>query len=128
MRPLERREKQRRSLLCPASPAACCQERRESLSRPCHNFSIGRHLWFCPKRSPPRQGVAEQSVECCSDRPTTFSCDFPPVFFASHPRQSIPDATVENERGSQEVVENRRAYDKVAEFQCVELHEKSPTY
>src|SRR6267378_3266672 len=76
MRPSGRREKQRRNLPCRASPAECCQERRESLSRPCHNFSIGRHLWFGPMRLPPQQRVVQPQRECSSDRPTTFAFDF----------------------------------------------------
>src|SRR5207237_9978704 len=76
-----RRERQRRNLPCPASPAECRQGRRESLLRPCHNFSIGRHLWFGPMRSPPQQRMVELLIECCSDRATTFACGLLQSFF-----------------------------------------------
>src|SRR5260370_209967 len=55
MRLLGRKERQRRNPPCQASPAECCQERREFPSGPCHNFSIGRHLWFGPIHSPPQR-------------------------------------------------------------------------
>src|SRR6266481_5108424 len=77
MRLLGRTERQRRNLPCRASPAECCQERREFLSRPFHNFSIGRHLWFGPLRSrPPRREVQPQT-EYRSDRSETFAYEFP---------------------------------------------------
>src|SRR5258708_39191178 len=111
MRLLGRRERQRRNLPCRASPAERCQERRESLSRPCHNFSIGRPLWFGPMRSPPPRGTVKQLIECCSDRATTFACDFPPVdFLASESRHGNPNATLEPDRKFDQVVENRGAY------------------
>src|SRR6267378_8105528 len=107
MRPLGRRERQRRNLPCRASPAECCQERREFLSRPCRNFSIGRHLWSAPMRSPPRRGMVEQPIECWSDKATTFACDFPPLVFLSfNPRRGNPDAILKHDRKFEEVVEN----------------------
>src|ERR1700687_4796428 len=108
MRLLGRRERQRRNLPCRASPAECCQERRESLSRPFHNFSIGRHLWFGPMHSPPQRRVVQPQIECSSDRSTTFSCDFPQVvFLASDTRRCSRDATVKSAREFSEVVENK---------------------
>src|SRR5216683_8277706 len=112
MRLLGRTERQRRNLPCRASPVECCRERRESLSGPCHNFSIGRHLWFGPMRSPPRRRVVQPQIECSSDRSTTFACDFPrEVFLASGPRRCSLDATVKSEREFQEVVENRGTWE-----------------
>src|SRR5713226_5068071 len=106
MRPLRRRERQRRNLPCRASSAECCRERRESLSRPFHNFSIGRHLSFGPTRSPHQRGAVGQPVECCSDRATTFACHFLlAVFLATDPRRCTPVATVKSEQEFQEVVE-----------------------
>src|SRR2546426_12174667 len=102
-----RRERQRRNLPCPASPAECRQGHRESLLRPCHNFSIGRHLWFGPMRSPPQQRVVQTQIECSSSRSATFACDFPRVvFLASGPTRCSLDATVKSEREFPEVVEN----------------------
>src|SRR5260370_35200714 len=83
MRLLGRRERQRRNLPCRASPAECCQERRESPLRPFHSFSIGRHLWFGPMRLPPQRGGAGQPIECCSGRVKTFPLGFPPATFLS---------------------------------------------
>src|SRR6267143_1937724 len=111
MRPSGRREKQRRNLPCRASPAECCQERRESLSRPCHNFSIGRRLWFGPMRWPPRRRLAQPQIKWSSDRSKTFACDFPPVdFLSSDLRGGNPDATLERDRNLEEVAENRGTY------------------
>src|SRR5260370_32931281 len=108
MRLLGRRERQRRNLPCRASPAECCQERRESPLRPCHNFSIGRHLWFGPMRLPPQREVAGQPIECCSDRSTTFACDSPPVvFLASYPGRCSPNATLRSGREFKEGIENK---------------------
>src|SRR6267143_6389021 len=98
MRPLGRKEKQRRNLPCRATPAECCPERRESLSKPNHNFSIGRRLWFGPMRWPPRRRLVQPQIKCCSDRSITFACDFPLVGFFLHPREGNPDATWEHER------------------------------
>src|SRR6266849_3220071 len=108
MRLLGRTERQRRNLPCRASSAECYQGRREPLSKPFHNFSIGRHLWFGPMRLPPQREVAGQPIECCSDRSTTFACDSPPVvFLASYPGRCSPHATVKSEREFQEVIENK---------------------
>src|ERR1700716_225875 len=79
MQPLGRRERQRRNLPCRVIPVECCQERRESLSIPCHYLSICRQLWFGPMRSPPQQRVAQRPIEYCSDKPATFACYFPPI-------------------------------------------------
>src|SRR6266446_2671299 len=108
MRLLGRKERQRRSLLCRAGLAECCPERQESLSGPSHSFSIDRHPWSCPMRSPPQRGMAGQPLKCCSGSLTTFSCDIPPaVLLASNPEGCSLDATVKGERELQEVVENR---------------------
>src|SRR6266849_6149897 len=108
MRLLGRTERQRRNLPCRASSAECCQGPRESLSGLRRNFSIGRHLWFGPRRSPPQRGVAGQPIECCSDWSITFACDSPPVvFLASYPGRCSPHATVKSERDFQEVIENK---------------------
>src|SRR5258708_4194045 len=108
MRLLGRTERQRRNLPCRASPAECHQERRESPSKPFHNFSIGRHLWFGPMRSPPQRGMAGQPIECCSGSSTTLACDIPPaVLLASDPGRCSLDATMKIERELQEVIENR---------------------
>src|SRR5260370_40674427 len=109
MRPLGGRERQPRKPPCRASRAECCQERRESLSGPCHNFSIGRHLWFGPMRSPPQRGMAGQPIECCSGNSKTFACDYlgSSSYFRSCPVRCSPDATVKRKREFQEVVENR---------------------
>src|SRR5580693_9393164 len=80
MRPLGRRERQRRNLPCRASPAGCCQERRESPSRPCHNFLAGRHPWLGPLHSRLQRVVIGQ-IECCLGKSATFACDFPPIGF-----------------------------------------------
>src|SRR5882724_3385271 len=99
MRPLRRKERQRRNLPCRASSAECCLERREPLSGPFHNFSIGRHLWFGPLRSPPRRRLVQPQIRWSSDRSTTFACDFPPVdFLSSDPRGGNPDATWQRDR------------------------------
>src|SRR5713226_8560707 len=116
MQPLGRTERQRRNLPCRASPAECCQERRESPSRPFHNFSIGRHLWFGPMRWLRQRRVVEQPVECYSNRATTFARDFPPVFcLASEPKRCSRDATVKSQREFQEVVENRGTWEGESE-------------
>src|SRR6266849_9033843 len=101
MRPSGQKEKQRRNLPYRASPVECCRERRESLSRPCQNFSIGRHLWFGPMRPPPRRGVVGQLIEHCSNRATTFACYFlPVVLLATDPRRCTPVATMKSARVS----------------------------
>src|SRR6266853_503182 len=98
MRLLGRTERQRRNPPCRASPAECCQERREFLSRPFHNFSIGRHLWFGPLRSrPPRREVQPQT-EYRSDRSETFAYESLEQFLASDSRRCSPDATVKREQ------------------------------
>src|SRR5438105_1894009 len=81
MRPSGRRERQRRNLPCRASPAECCRVHRESLLKPCQNFSIDRHPWFGPMRLPSQREVAEQPTECCSNGTSSFACDPPPVRF-----------------------------------------------
>src|SRR5580700_7242311 len=108
MRLLGRRGRQRHNQLCRASPAECHQERRESPARPFHNFSIGRHLWFGPLRSPPQQKAVLQQIECRSDRSKIFACDFPPVVvIASDPRQCSPAATVRSGLESRELFEKK---------------------
>src|SRR5229473_7177358 len=95
MRLLGRRERQRRNLPCRASPAECCQERRESLSRPFHNFSIGRHLWFGPLRSTPQRRMAGQPIGCWPYSSINFAFDIPPaVVLDSDPRGCSLDATL----------------------------------
>src|ERR1700682_3340485 len=83
MRLSGRRERQRRNLPCRVIPAECCQERRESLSIPCHYLSICRQLWFGPMRSSPQQGVVQRPIEYCSDKSATFACYFPPIVFVN---------------------------------------------
>src|SRR6266850_1654949 len=113
MRLSGRTERQRRNLPCRASPAECCQERRESLSGPFHNFSIGRHLWFGPMRSRPQQRVVQTQTECSLNRSVTFACDFPRVvFLASGPTRCSLDATLKTARELLEVAENRGVYEE----------------
>src|SRR5580704_1200646 len=97
MRPLGRKERQRHNLLCPASPAECCRERRGLPSGPFRNFSIGRHLCFGPTRSLHPRGVLGQP-ECSRDRTTIFACHFLlAVFLATNPRRCSPVAKVKRE-------------------------------
>src|SRR6267143_1599618 len=98
MRLLGRTERQRRNLPCRASPEGCCQERREFPSGPCHNFSIGRHLWFGPMHSPPQRRGVQSPIECSSSTSTIFAYDFPRiVLLASDPRRCSLDATLKTE-------------------------------
>src|ERR1700674_2797917 len=127
MRPLGRRERQRHNQLCRADPAECHQERRESLSRPFHNFSIGRHLWFGPMRSPLQRRVVQLQIECSSDRSETFACDFPQVvFLASDTRRCSRDATLKSEREFPEVVENKDPQEDGSEIRREGRGAKSP--
>src|SRR5260370_36136908 len=106
MRLLGRKERQRRNLPCQASPAECCQGRRESLSGPSHSFSIGRHLWFGLLRSPPQRRGVQSPIECSSSTSTIFAYDFPRiVLLASDTRQCSLDAIVKSEREFPEVIE-----------------------
>src|SRR6266849_305187 len=117
MQLLGRTERKRRNLPCRASPAECCQERREFPSGPCHNFSIGRHLLFCPMRSPPQRKGVQSQIECSSTRSTTFAYDFPRiVFLASDTKRCSLDTTVKGEREFPEVVENNDPEEDRAEI------------
>src|SRR5580692_11959945 len=89
MRPLGRRERQPRSLLCRASPAEYRQERRGFPSRPFHNFLVGRHPWFGPPRWRPQRRAVQAQIEYSSDRSAIFACDFPRVVF---PTSALDDA------------------------------------
>src|ERR1700723_2068502 len=117
MRPLGRRGRQRRNLLCRVGPAECCRERRESLSKPFHNFSIGRHLWLGPRRSPLRRRAVQKQIGCSSDRSEAFACDFPQVdFVASDPTGCRLDAIAKSELESREVLENKEPLDEESEI------------